>query len=199
MTKAEEKIKFKKILNQGFLTRENKLDLVALFKKHPYYKIKIGSGAKDIIVEKTKYGNNCFFILRKDGTQTDISYLQCINGESSKISSIKSACRSAIRSEILKVRRNVNFGVDRCIFTRELLDNQNTHIDHYNMKFNDVFKLWMKGKDIEDLFSDLNDTSKDMVNDIFFVNKNRIKDFTEFHNKNTHLRAISKTANLKLG
>jgi len=199
MTKTEEKNKFKKILNKGSLTEEDKKELRILFKKHPFYNIKKGCGIKDIFVTKTKYGTNGFFIIRNDLSKVDISYLQCVNGASTKLSDIKAACRTSIRLVILNVQNKVNYGIDKCQFTGEILTRKNTHIDHYNLKFNDLFKKWIKGKDVDYLFRQLNDTSIDLVNDIYFENSEIRNDFVNFHNKNTHLRAISKTANLRLG
>lgn len=197
MNKTQEKQKFKAILNKGFLTENDKAQLKELFKKHPSYARKKGTGIKDIVVEKTKFNNNTFVIVRNDFTKTDISYIVCIDGQKTKKAKVKKACRNAVRPIIKNAQDKVMYGIDRCQFTGEVLTKENTHIDHYNLNFNELFKAWIKDKNVDYLFSQLNDTSVDMEMHVYFTNAKTRQDFIAFHNKNTHLRAISKTANLK--
>lgn len=171
--------------------------LLNLFSNHPDWDIKKGSGIIGITTRVTKYGNKCFSILRSDGSETDISYIHSISPYS-KRSDIKAACRTAIIPEINKVRLRINYGVDRCEFTGEILTPGNTHIDHYDLTFNDLFNNWMVDKDTEEIHKLLNDGTKDGVVSIEFIDDYIKKDFITYHNANTHLRAVSKKANLSL-
>lgn len=196
MTKKQLKEKTRALLYKENLSQEDKYFLFGLFMQHPHFKIKEGCGMKDVFVGKTIYGTKCFFIRRNDNSKVDISYLQCINGKPTKLSDIKAACRSAIRS-IIKIKQSkVSYGIDKCEFTGEILLRQNTHIDHYDLSFDKVFKAWMLEKDVDELFNNLNDTHVDLECEIYFKNDKIKNDFIEFHNNNTHLRAISKKANL---
>jgi hypothetical protein len=197
MNKTKLKEKCKAILSQDFMIDSDKEFLMNLFTMHPSFEQKKGDGIKDIKIKRTIYGNNCFYIERTDGSGTDISYLKCINGRPTKISEIKKACRTAIRSEVVKIKNSVNYGIDTCQFTGEVLNENNTHIDHYNLKFNEVVNNWLKLKDVEFLASKLNN-KKDNEVEVFFIDENIIADFLEYHNKNTHLRAVSKKANLTI-
>ena len=197
-TKKECKEYFKKVLN-GIIPLDNeaKENFKKLIKRHPDYELKKGAGIKDIYIGKTQYNNNCFHIWRTDNTHTDISYLACLTKQSD-LSKIKKACRNAIRPIIKQEQSKVNYGVDTCQFTGEVLTRENTHIDHYNLKFAGVFNMWIMNKEVKVLMKKLNNDSLDLETRIYFTCKQTIEDFVDFHNSNTHLRAISKTANLKL-
>jgi Protein of unknown function (DUF3223). len=171
--------------------------LLQLFAKHPHFLLKKGCGIKDIIIKFTEFKNRCFYIIRTDGTQTDISYLVCVNGQGTKKKDISFACRSAIRDIIVKFRDiNVIYGVTKCPITNEVLTKDNTHIDHYNLSFNELFEMWIKGADIDILHSNLNITTLDCEHQIYFTDNSIIEHFRKFHNDNTHLRAVSSKANL---
>ena len=203
MNKSQLKEKAKAILNGYSLghifdssSSEYKF-LCRIFQGHPEFAIKVGSGIKSIYTGVGEvYKTRCFFIDRTDGTYTDISYIRSIDGACSKISDIKCACRSAIQPVIDDFRSTVIFGVDTCSFTGELLVQQNTHIDHYDLTFNDLVDLWLKPLNIDSLHSLLNDSTKDNETKIYFLAEEIVNGFIAFHNEHTHLRAVSKTANL---
>lgn len=172
--------------------------LLDLFKSHPHYELKRGSGINHIFIDFTKYANKCFNVTRLDGSVSDISFTQCIS-PSSQISDIKAACRSAIRAQIVRFRNdNVKYGVSKCPFTGEVLTPDNTHIDHYDKPFNVVFSEWYLTKDPQALISGLNDTTIHGEMELFFLDTEIAKDFLTYHNANTHLRAVSVKANLSI-
>jgi len=174
-------------INYEFLTNE-------LFPMHPEWEQKKGCGVKDILIIDTKYGNKCFVIHRIDDTKTDISFTKCITNPS-KIFQVKCALRSAVRPEIEAFREKVKFGVDRCIFTGDILERHNTHIDHYDYEFNDLANAFIIQEGLDNLYKQIK-PSKDNVFEIIFSSLLVIMMFRRFHNENTKLRAISKKANL---
>jgi hypothetical protein len=54
-------------------------ELNKLIEKHHIGEEKIGCGIKRIFRDKTKYGANCFWIERIDGTKEDFSCRKCIH------------------------------------------------------------------------------------------------------------------------
>jgi hypothetical protein len=196
MTKKELKSKSKDLLNKASLSEEDKSFLYSLFKNHPHYRIKEGKGIKDVYVKLTKFRTKCFYVKRKDDTETDISYIQCVDGDRTKKNKINLACRSAIRREITKFKKGVQYGVDKCPIHDEILTKENIHIDHFELTFKDLFNKWMKSKSVDDLFLKLNDTSKDGEVEIYFTDEMMNLDFLKFHNMNTNLRAVCEKANL---
>lgn len=165
-----------------------------VFPYHPEWDTKRGNGVLLVRIGNTKYGNKCFFIERVDGTSTDISFTKCITNPS-KCADIKKACRSAIRNEIVKFRKSIRFGIDKCELTGEILQKDNTHIDHYDMTFDELFVMWIFDKRVEDLHKYIN-PMKDNEFETYFISEIIKNEFINFHNKNTHLRAVTIKANL---
>jgi len=171
--------------------------LQSIFEGHSEWNLKKGVGIDFITVEFTAYKNKCFFIHRIDKSKTDISFMHSITNRSD-ISKIKLACRNSIREIIVKFRsENVIFGKTKCPITGEILTNQNTHIDHYELTFNDLFNKWIENKNIDLLVKNLNETEDNNLETYFTDNQISI-DFINYHNPNTHLRAVSKQANLSI-
>ncbi|WP_158673989.1 DCL family protein [Pedobacter sp. KBW01] len=201
--KSKLKAQAKAILNEkplGFVFEQNTSEynfLLRIFQGHPEYQIKAGSGISNIYISKgLEFSTRCFFITRIDGSTTDISYIRSIDGATSKISDIKCACRSAVKDVVERRRLKVVYGETKCPISGDILYPENTHIDHYNLPFNEVCDAWLKSQNIDIVHSCLNDNSVDHVQEISFASKTLKESFITFHNANTRLRAVSKTANL---
>lgn len=205
MNKSKLKLKAKAILNDnpiGYVFTPDQADynfLLRIFQGHPEYMIKTKVGIRSIHIGiGGEFKTRCFIITRLDGSVTDISYIRSIDGATTKISDIKCACRSAIDSIIIAFRKSIAFGFDTCPFTGAVLLPENTHIDHYDLTFNEVVEKWLKTENIDVIHSLLNDSTKDNETKIYFTSDALVKDFIQYHNENTHLRAVSKTANLSI-
>lgn len=201
VTKAELKRICKNILHKYPVgTRLNEADqsfLISVFENHREWEQKFGCGIDYITTMKAKMGTTCFSIFRIDGSNTDISYPTAIDGKTPQ-SDIKRACRFAIEPIISKFKvENVFFGKTVCPFTNEVLYTSNTHIDHYDKTFDEVFKLWIADKSIDELSKKINATT-DGSFDTFFTDESIVSDFIAFHDLHTHLRAVSRTANLSI-
>ena len=176
---------------------DDNIFLISLFERHPEWNLKKGVGIKSISVISGSFNSKCFQINRIDGSTTDISFTKCISNPS-KLSQVKKACRAAIRPEIIKFRKdNVVYGNAICPFTKDPLYPDNTHIDHYDLTFDEMFLLWSADKSIVQLFKLINDT-KDNCFDTYFTDKEVESDFIKFHNQHCKLRAVSKFANLSI-
>ena len=193
---------FRKILKKynyrDFLNNQDFETIISLFKNHPSWNIKQGNGIEKIEIIKDKWSKKAYLIHRKDKTTTDISFIIASRGYSGNdISRIKSACRNAIVPIILEERKKIKWGFQKCPITNELLINHETHIDHYDLTFEYLFNKWIKQfEDVQQLIQYLNNNQSDNVVEDFFTNQEIKNNFIEFHNLNTHLRAVSKKANL---
>ena len=168
-----------------------------VFPHHPEWKEKEGVGIDHIEVRPDGYEHKCFYLIRKDSTVTDISYISSITPPSKK-NQVKAACRTAIRPIIEEVKNSVELPY-RCPITGDIITSMDDiHIDHYDMEFNDVFELWIKDKDLDWLYEDVMKSNVDGSTITSFKDESIIKDFIEFHNTHTHLRAVSKRANLSV-
>jgi hypothetical protein len=196
MTKKYQKDQCKAILNKYALNHtiiEERDFLVNVFKNHPNWQEKRGHGGKRIFIGQDNYKHRCFFIERIDNTVVDISYLTAIAGNSkSDLERIKIACRTAILPEIIDFRnKNVIFGVTKCAISDEILTKENINIDHYDLKFSEMFHLWIKRYNPKELVKNI------MVQDqtSIFINNEILNDFISFHNLNCKLRAVTKHVN----
>jgi hypothetical protein len=168
--------------------------LIEIFQNHDEWIEKRGVGISNISTILTGYKNKCFVLHRTDGTTTDISYVASIKNIS-KLDNIKKACRNAIYPIIQDFKKNVKYGIDRCSISGDILTPENTHIDHYDLTFNEMFVEWLTNYNIEILYNMINKT-KDNSTQTIFNNSTVERDFIEFHNNNTKLRAITKISNL---
>ena len=168
-----------------------------IFPYHPEWKDKEGVGIDHIEVRPDGYGHKCFYLIRKDSTVTDISYLTSITPPSKK-EQVRTACRTAIRPTITDIKNSVKLPY-RCPITGDIITSmEDIQIDHYDMEFNDVFELWIKDKDLDWLYEDVMKSNVDGSTITSFKDESIIKDFIEFHNTHTHLRVVSKKANLSV-
>lgn len=183
--------------------RSEKILVNLVFINHPEYERKKGCGIDHLEVRNDCYGGKCFWIVRTDGTETDISFTTAIrynNGISYKykIDTIIAACRNAILPEIFKFRNEITVPF-KCPITGETItDKHLIHIDHYDMDFKSVFDMWVKGKDIDELYKKTRTSSVDGDMRTWFDDKDLVNDFIGFHDTHTHLRAVSRDANLSV-
>jgi len=200
-TKSSKTKKFREILhkyNTGDIVNQNDLEiLMFLFSFHPSWEFKKGVGLKNIQIIKDRWHKKAFIINRIDNSHTDISIVVAANGSTGSLKTkICAACRKCIEQEIYKFKDTLDWNNIKCPFTGEQLTKSNTHIDHYDLTFKELFEEWLKTQDFNFLVSNLNDSRPDnVVYDEFTSNKIN-NDFINFHNSHTHLRAVSKIANL---
>jgi hypothetical protein len=199
MNKTQLKSKCKEILNSYPIGKKLNIDdfnfLLSVFENHPEWALKKGVGIKDITVRYTQYRNKnkCFYLERIDNTITDISYLRSIDSYSD-LHFIKMACRTAISPIIQEFKNSLDCENLYCEFTKEKLHKTNMHIDHYDLTFNELVEKWLA---ITKQDLSVNETKDDDVVTCF-KSLDTIEEFKKFHNENTHLRPVSKEANLSI-
>jgi len=164
-----------------------------------YYERKIGiRGLDRVFVSKNKdYPNTyCFYIIRKDGSFTDISWINCITPCSySKL--VKKAFRFAIWEQIFAFKDYI-FGQGkeiRCPYTNELLTPKNSHIDHDPSRtFEDMYLEFFRctGLKEDDV---LLKPSKDMCSIKEILDDKIRDDWQKFHKHFCILRPLSVLGN----
>ena len=197
MTKKKQKEQCKSILykyNLGEkLSREDALFVIKIFKNHPNWKEKYIQPIIAIEVDRDQFNSRCFYLVYKDKTKNSISYTTSIKGtDLTHKQKVIKACRNSIYPIIKRFKSSVNFGIDVCPFSNEILYYQNTHIDHYDLTFNQMFNLWISKKNINEI------KIKKTKQVYYFENKTLEKEFVDFHNNNCKLRAILDKINLTL-
>lgn len=208
ITKKELTERCRKILySSNVVSKQDEKFLIDnVFSFHYDWDNKKGCGVHHIIVSpEPKYNGKCFWIVRNDGTVTDISFTDPIKGlnnkeyeEKRKWNTVCAACRQAVEKITRKMRNEVDLPFT-CPITGEVIyDRREIDIHHFDLKFNELFKEWIKDKDIDELYEMTRKSSKCGETSTYFDNERIKLDFIDFHNRNTHLMAISKKANLSI-
>lgn len=202
MTKKEKTQRCQEILYSNLGERLEPYEenfMLSIFESHQEWEQKKGCGVDFISVGSANHGTSCFYINRIDGTKTDISFTKCIT-KPTRISQVKSACRHAIRNEIIKFKKeNVFYGESLCPITGVILEKHNTHIDHYDLTFEEMFNLWISQEEINtDYVMEQIQETKDNDFDTRFKDTDLDIDFVRFHNANCKLRAVHSNANLSI-
>ena len=136
-TKSEAKTAVQKILNgnqlRDVLTGDEDIFIRDLIALHPATEDKICCGIDHIEIRPDpNYGTTrCFYIMRIDGSSTDVSYIKCIDGEKRR-QLLRPALRNAILSQILQFKQaQFAIGSQICPYTGEFLKFETCHVDHY--------------------------------------------------------------------
>lgn len=104
----------------------------ALLLRHPSAETKIGAGVSAIYVRKNPiYGDNAFWLVRTDGTETDFSYRECLRPRS-EAEKVRAALRYSVRDQILDFRTEIFAGREAilCPITGAVMTINDCHIDH---------------------------------------------------------------------
>jgi hypothetical protein len=201
MTKKQKTERCREILHAHkpgeAVTNADDIDfLLSVFEGHSEWDTKQGAGVRSISVMRNQY-NKCFQINRVDGSSTDISFVHSITNRT-PLADIRKACRDAIRPDVVQYRKeNVVYGVTTCPITGETLTEANTHIDHYDLPFDAMFRLWAERYDVAYLHARVNESADNSVV-TRFTDPELVNDFRQFHAQHSRLRAVSQSANLSI-
>ena len=209
-TKAESRDFVKAILNKYPL--QNSLDTVdfeficELLKRHPEYDKKFGVGINEIIIRLD--GNcgktRCFHIKRIDGTETDFSYLHCIDNDTSRepLKMFKQSARSAVKDQIVShlsnyIRRTIdNDNNVICEKSQIKIRREEATVDHIPpITFDKILNDFLKIKNIDPSQIEYIGFGDNEYNKEFKDEKIRTE-FANYHRQAAKLRVISRQENL---
>ena len=176
-----------------------------VLKRHESADFKAGCGVVAMYVKTVPlYRNNrCFWLVRKDGSETDFSFEMCLrNKPESRLIKFKRACRSAI-SEEMYMFKNVFFSnktkfCAECPFTGEVITPSQSHVDHAPpWTFEKIVSAFIRNYSINVDTVKIRGIREDKML------RNEIDDdlkqqFIDYHNERAKLRVISKKANLSI-
>ena len=160
------------------------------------YKLK-GQNIVAIYVRKSAhFPNQQFWIKREDGTETDISYLSCINPPK-PIDEIKAACRRAVESIIKEYKFKHVYPTTSDLSGQSIQCPDDAEVDHYDMDFVELVRNWVSLNGGEEkVHSKINET-EDGSEKTEFTDRALVESFIQYHNSNTHLRLITVEENRK--
>jgi hypothetical protein len=209
-TKAEFKDFTKAILNKYELNKAidtTDFEFISeLLKRHPECERKIGSGIKDIVIRTDgNWGKTrCFHIQRTDGTETDFSYINCIDNDTSRepMRMFKQSARSAVKEQVVS---HLSSYVSRtkdstdnvvCQKSKTKIHKEQATVDHIPpITFDRIVNDFLQIKKIEPSqieyvgFGD-NEYNKQ------FKDESMRTEFANYHRQVAKLRVISRQENL---
>jgi hypothetical protein len=167
-------------------------NLTIYFSKHPCWDEKKGVGIKYFFKAKNEW-NFSFHIKRLDDTIVSIGIH--FSNKNNKRLYFQKAFRNEILPQIFEFKNTINYGVDRCFFSGEILLIGNSHIDHYDLDFNDLFNSFVKKHKID--FDKHYDYLIEKKGTIYYIkNENCKAEWFKYHKENTNLRCILASVNL---
>ncbi|MCK5600701.1 DCL family protein [Candidatus Pacearchaeota archaeon] len=206
MTKKEQIRKCQEIRDKykdgEFLKGEDFDFLFSIFRKHRWYADKTKGQAHWFYVDTSKeYKTRCFFIEREDGTTTDFSFYECIYPTKVYRQDFNKAARKAIEQDIINFR-NEYFSFSNvliCPLCKSEMSKNNSHIDHYPVKFRDILNDFIKEYGIKDFQTITEPEDWDNINGVEITDSEIKYKWIEYHNSKEKLRAICPNCNLRLG
>lgn len=177
-------------------------DLCNLLQKHTEADKKIGAGIDYFEVRSALYNQRCFYVVRVDGSSTDFSMHNCIDGRENPLKTqIYGAFRAAVQSDILDKKRQwfsehgVN-GVFRCPINGVEMKFETSHADHAPpMTLQVLVTTFLAAKKI-DLDARLLLPNSDNQLSPKLADQNLESSWIEYHHSVANIRVISAQANL---
>jgi hypothetical protein len=110
--------------------------------RHPETAEKIGSGVADIVIRRSEFGTRGFWLIRRDGTIVDFSYLTALDGQPSIETEARAALRWEINDQILAFRdvhaADLVAGSVTCGLCQQPMPPDNVHVDHHEPTFDEL-------------------------------------------------------------
>jgi hypothetical protein len=187
------------IISRGVGAVEDMYDfafLCDLFGRHPHAEQKVGEGIASIVVRHVPpYNQPGFYLRRLDGSETDISFLQCVAARTD-MTTLYGALRRAVDDQIIEFKTQAfkgRFAIE-CPYTAELVFRTSCHVDHQPPKtFQAVADRWITlagGRDRVRVASGDGDIGSRLLD------VGQLESWRSYHRTNAELRIVSVEANL---
>lgn len=167
--------------------------LMQVFALSPYYELKT-QGKKIVGIERRDagfYGSTCFYLIREDGSYTDISFTKIFRVDGDTDDVLK-ALRSAVVPSIEAFRMTFRPFTYEGIICNSLAD---VDIDHYDLKFRELASIWIEQNGgVDSLVKKINPTADNNTH-TYFLDEELKSSFRQFHDAHTHLRFLPKVIN----
>jgi len=178
--------------------------LIDFFKYHPNYseRFPLGINYFKNIENKDGYSQNknniAWLVYGNDGNSFILSCNFSKNGKN-KLNKLKIAMRNAIYPEIIKFRNQKFIATfSKCCFCDKPINStEDLHIDHNNLKFNEIVKQFIKLENLDYKKIKITKNNTDGLKYSRFEDTHLQAKFILFHNKNTNLRLSHCSCNIK--
>ena len=177
------------------LVERHRNKILALLLAHPGCEEKTGCGIKTVMVRLNRSGTRTFYLVRNDGSETDFSYMKCLNPPSNKKGALDAA-RYLVREQI-KDFKDKSFN-GKCELTGVDITYDNCHVDHIPpLSFDALFSDFCRS-----IERDVNQMETVKIGDMqigrVFVETWISEAWQDYHRQFAKLRVVSIKANLSL-
>lgn len=177
-----------------------------LLKRHPEYDRKVGSGIKSIVIRPDGHWGKtrCFHIICIDGTETDFSYINCIDNDTSRepLRMFKLSARGAVEGQIIThlsnyIRRTIDGNNNVvCEMEKIRIKREEATVDHIPpLTFDKIVEGFIKMKNIDPSQIEYTGFGDNEYNKQFKDPYIKTQ-FATYHKTVAKLRVISKHNNL---
>lgn len=170
----------------------------ALFERHPDAENKIGAGISHVTITRDQWGNKSFWIFRRDGSDTDISWVACVDQKRERRIAVLGTLRWEIQEQIAEFKKAAfrERDIIICAVTQSQVRWSDAHVDHAPPeKFLALAQRWL-------FENELNwDTVAiggyaDGEQHKYLADRTLADNWRDFHRKNAVLRIVMRQANL---
>lgn len=184
----------KPLIGSSILEHEEGWDFFnELISRHPEYEEKRGCGVYAFVVATSAYGHVELNLKRKDGSETDISWVTCVKAKAASVlDNLKAAMRLAIDDQILAFKESFKAGTPCAECSDPIKDKY--HADHF-IHFEKLFQRFLElFPDHPEKFDDepVTNRAKFKAKDLEFE-----KAWQDYHKKEAVLRFTHPECNLK--
>lgn len=172
--------------------------LLALFARHPEAAEKFGPGivAVEVRTNPVFRRNRCFWITRTDGTDTDISFLECLRPTPHN-AKVRAALRAEVAHQVIAFRdQQFARGPVVCPITGAHLTATTCHVDHYDPTFVELADTFAEGVGGYAAIT-LHQHGDRRISDQL-ADSRRAEAWRSLHQEQARLRVVSVAANLSL-
>jgi hypothetical protein len=188
------------------VNEEDSANLDRLLERHPEASQKIGCGVRRYFRKRTDKGTSCFWLERTDGTETEFSYLTCVDAKGKSIyQEFAEACREAVQPDLIATKRTYfgdhgdEQGRVACDVTGEMIKYDESHLDHKKpMTFQVIVRTFVTANSITPSREMLS-SPQDQQFATTFTDEEIANKFREYHHSLSQLRVIKSQLNLSLG
>lgn len=188
------------------IDQEDSVHLNALIERHPEAEQKIGVGVAKYFRSRTDKGTSCFWLRRTDGTETEFSYIACVDAKGKSLyQEFSEACREMVQGELFATKRayfKEHGDSERrveCDITGELITYEDSHLDHKKpMTFQVIVRTFLAANGIVPAREMLSEPA-DRQFSTTFIDRDLGEKFREYHHQVAQLRVIKSNLNLSLG
>lgn len=168
-----------------------------LFKLHDQHDEKVGVGIKHIEVRRDFHNNRCLYILREDGSETDISWVHCIRPATKK-ATVAMAFRRAVKDIIVSYKKECLKRGCKCPILKKQLTFENSHAVYIKPSFDSLLSSFLSNNNLTYDSIELTNPGPKDEDQRGLIKDNNIKtSWVKYHERNANLELWSEEANLR--